>query len=100
MGYRGDVDVRVGDVALAAILTVPPQASGVVVFAHGSGSGRLSPRNRAVADVLVDSGFGTLLLDLLTPSEEQEDAVTPVARPSSTRITTLPRTSGGRISPR
>ena len=76
MGYANDVDVRVGDVALAAILTVPPRTRGVVVFAHGSGSGRLSPRNRAVADVLVDAGFGTLLLDLLTPAEERADAVT------------------------
>jgi pimeloyl-ACP methyl ester carboxylesterase len=48
----------------------------VVVFAHGSGSGRLSPRNNAVADVLVGAGFGTLLLDLLTPEEEDEDRVT------------------------
>jgi pimeloyl-ACP methyl ester carboxylesterase len=47
-----------------------------VVFAHGSGSGRHSPRNRAVARVLEDAGFGTLLLDLLTPDEEAEDLVT------------------------
>jgi putative phosphoribosyl transferase len=43
------------------------------VFAHGSGSGRFSPRNRAVAQVLLDAGFATLLIDLLTPAEEQED---------------------------
>jgi pimeloyl-ACP methyl ester carboxylesterase len=45
----------------------------VVVFAHGSGSGRFSPRNRAVAQVLVQSGLATLLADLLTPEEEAED---------------------------
>jgi pimeloyl-ACP methyl ester carboxylesterase len=55
---------------------VPPRARGIVVFAHGSGSGRLSPRNRAVSDVLVQARFGTLLLDLLTPEEEAEDLVT------------------------
>jgi pimeloyl-ACP methyl ester carboxylesterase len=68
-----DVDVPAGDVGLLGVLTLPPTASGIVVFAHGSGSGRLSPRNRAVADVLVDAGFGTLLVDLLTPEEESED---------------------------
>ncbi len=68
-----DVDVPVGDVALAGLLTLPPGAQGVVVFAHGSGSGRLSPRNQAVADELGRAGFGTLLLDLLTSEEEVED---------------------------
>jgi pimeloyl-ACP methyl ester carboxylesterase len=48
----------------------------VVVFAHGSGSGRLSPRNIAVAEVLVHAGFATLLIDLLTPEEEAVDRVT------------------------
>jgi putative phosphoribosyl transferase len=47
-----------------------------VVFAHGSGSGRFSPRNRAVAGVLVDAGFATLLMDLLTAEEETEDVRT------------------------
>ena len=68
-----DVDVPVGDVALAGLLTLPPGAQGVVVFAHGSGSGRFSPRNQAVADELGRAGFGTLLLDLLTSEEEAED---------------------------
>ncbi len=68
-----DVDVPVGDVALAGLLTLPPGAQGVVVFAHGSGSGRLSPRNQAVAAELGRAGFGTLLLDLLTSEEEVED---------------------------
>ena len=68
-----DVDVPVGEVALAGLLTLPLGAQGVVVFAHGSGSGRFSPRNQAVADELGRAGFGTLLLDLLTSDEEAED---------------------------
>ena len=68
-----DVDVPVGNVALAGLLALPPGAQGVVVFAHGSGSGRFSPRNQAVADELGRAGFGTLLLDLLTSEEEAED---------------------------
>lgn len=58
------------------MLTLPRSARGVVVFAHGSGSGRLSPRNTAVADALVRAGLGTLLADLLTAEEEAEDLVT------------------------
>lgn len=54
-------------------LAVPSDAHGIVVFAHGSGSSRHSSRNRAVAEVLRDSGFATLLLDLLTEDEEQVD---------------------------
>jgi len=71
-----DVSIGVGDAEMAAVLTLPPSARGVVVFAHGSGSGRLSPRNRAVADTLVSAGLGTLLVDLLTADEEAEDLVT------------------------
>jgi putative phosphoribosyl transferase len=70
------ISVPAGGVELAAILALPPRPRGVVVFAHGSGSGRLSPRNTYVADVLVDAGFGTLLIDLLTPAEEAEDLAT------------------------
>jgi putative phosphoribosyl transferase len=73
---KGDMNIPVGDVGLAGILTLPRATKGVVVFAHGSGSGRLSPRNRFVADALVEAGFGTLLVDLLTPEEEAEDLVT------------------------
>jgi putative phosphoribosyl transferase len=72
----GDVTVSAGGVGLAGVLTLPPGARGIVVFAHGSGSGRLSPRNTAVADVLVDASFGTLLVDLLTPEEQDADSVT------------------------
>jgi dienelactone hydrolase len=67
------VEIPVGRVKVAGILTVPPGARGVVVFAHGSGSGRFSPRNQAVSHVLVQAGLGTLLIDLLTPEEEAED---------------------------
>jgi putative phosphoribosyl transferase len=64
------VTVHVGGVALTGDLTVPPGATGIVVFAHGSGSSRLSPRNRAVAKALVQDGFATLLFDLLTHDED------------------------------
>ena len=59
-------------VTLEGILAVPPDARGVVLFAHGSGSGRFSPRNNFVARVLQEGGIATLLIDLLTP-EEAED---------------------------
>ncbi|GAA2403649.1 dienelactone hydrolase family protein [Streptomyces glaucosporus] len=61
-------------------LTVPEGARGAVAFAHGSGSSRHSPRNRAVAGVLRDAGLGTLLFDLLTEDEERTDAVTAAHR--------------------
>jgi putative phosphoribosyl transferase len=59
-----------------ADLAVPPDAHGLVVFAHGSGSSRHSARNRFVAERLQSAGLGTLLLDLLTPEEERLDAIT------------------------
>ena len=61
------VNVPVGGQSLAGDLTVPPGATGLVLFAHGSGSSRHSPRNHAVARTLEQWGFGTLLIDLLTP---------------------------------
>ena len=61
-------------VALVGDLSVPQGALGIVAFAHGSGSSRLSPRNRAVSQALVEAGYATLLLDLLTKSEERERA--------------------------
>ena len=65
-----------GDIRLHGDLTSPRGAEGVVLFAHGSGSSRLSPRNRAVAEVLQAAGLATLLMDLLTEEEEAEDART------------------------
>jgi putative phosphoribosyl transferase len=67
------VVIAAGNVGLAGDLTAPPDARGVVVFAHGSGSGRFSPRNRAVAGELVRAGLATLLMDLLTADEEAVD---------------------------
>lgn len=64
-----------GEIVLGGVLTVPEGSQGVVLFAHGSGSGRHSPRNRLVADALTAQGFATLLFDLLTTDEERADAV-------------------------
>ena len=69
-----EVEVRAGSVRLGGRLTVPGGAYGVVVFAQGSGSSRLSPRNLYVADVLHQNGLGTLLFDLLTGEEERHRA--------------------------
>jgi putative phosphoribosyl transferase len=70
------VRVPVGDISLDGDLVIPDSADGVVLFAHGSGSGRHSPRNRFVADRLQAAGLGTLLVDLLTETEERADAET------------------------
>jgi dienelactone hydrolase len=67
-----EVVVDVKGTRLAGLLTIPSQPRGVVVFAHGSGSSRHSPRNRFVAEQLNDAGFATLLFDLLTPAEERD----------------------------
>ncbi len=68
------VSIPVSGVVLEGELGVPGEASGIVVFAHGSGSSRHSPRNRFVADRLHGAGLGTLLFDLLTREEEGERA--------------------------
>jgi pimeloyl-ACP methyl ester carboxylesterase len=70
------VSLSVGAQEIQGDLRVPDEAVGVVVFAHGSGSSRLSTRNRAVAEVFEARRLGTLLLDLLTPEEEQRDVAT------------------------
>ena len=67
------VDVACAGVSLTGDLVVPDGATGIVAFAHGSGSSRLSPRNRYVAEVLQAGGLATLLFDLLTPEEEEID---------------------------
>ena len=67
------VRVSVGSVVLEGSLDVPDEARGVVLFAHGSGSGRHSPRNRYVARTLRDANLATLLIDLLTVEEEEMD---------------------------
>lgn len=66
--------VEVGPHQLAAFLAVPSEPKGLVIFAHGSGSGRFSPRNNHVAGKLQKAGYATLLLDLLTPAEEGDRA--------------------------
>ena len=69
------VEIRAGGVTLQGSLTIPERAPGIVVFVHGSGSSRLSPRNQYVAEVLQSAGLGTLLFDLLTREEEQIDNI-------------------------
>ncbi len=66
---RREVRIPVGPVTLEGALVLPADALGVVIFAHGSGSSRLSPRNQQVAEVLQQAGMGTLLFDLLTDDE-------------------------------
>lgn len=67
-----DVSISVGPAVLSGRLTVPPEPLGIVIFAHGSGSSRLSPRNIEVAEALNAAGLATLLLDLLTPEESDD----------------------------
>ncbi|GIJ30250.1 hydrolase [Micromonospora qiuiae] len=77
MDVRGcTVTIPAGEVDLPADLLVPPEPAGVVLFAHGSGSSRHSPRNVAVAHALNAGGLGTVLVDLLTAPEDEVDAVT------------------------
>jgi putative phosphoribosyl transferase len=66
-----EVKMEVDNEILPGELAIPHDAKGVVVFSHGSGSGRFSPRNRKVADRLHNEQIGTLLLDLLTPAEDR-----------------------------
>ena len=71
-----EITLSAGGVTLAGNLTIPEEARRVVLFAHGSGSSRHSSRNAYVAQVLNDARLATLLMDLLTTSEEAEDALT------------------------
>jgi putative phosphoribosyl transferase len=70
------VHIPIGQAKLEGDLSLPHTAAGIVVFAHGSGSSRHSPRNRYVAEILQEAGLATLLFDLMTPGEEQADAHT------------------------
>ncbi|MGE5532335.1 MAG: dienelactone hydrolase family protein [Bacteroidota bacterium] len=70
------LQIHAGDVSLEGDLRLPDNPLGLVMFAHGSGSSRHSPRNKHVADVLHQSGIGTLLMDLLTVDEEAVDQYT------------------------
>ena len=74
------VSIRTGAVVLDGMLSIPERAGGVVMFVHGSGSSRFSPRNRRVAGVLDAGGLGTLLFDLLTAQEQEIDERTAALR--------------------
>ena len=73
---RSDVRIPIGAQSLEGELWIPERAQGIVLFAHGSGSSRHSPRNQFVAQIIRDAGTGTLLFDLLTRAEEREDDIT------------------------
>lgn len=79
---------------LAGRLTVPPDPRGLVVFAHGSGSSRHSPRNRSVAHVLNEAGLATVLLDLLTPAEDETRASVFDVERLATRLAAVSRQLG------
>jgi dienelactone hydrolase len=70
------IKIPVGNVEVEGNLFLPSGTGGIVVFAHGSGSSRFSPRNQYVAKEFNKAGMGTLLFDLLTPGEEEEDELT------------------------
>ena len=72
-GEENVATIPSGKVTINGNLNVPPQATGIVIFAHGSGSSRFSPRNTKVAREINDVGIATLLIDLLTEEEEAED---------------------------
>ena len=67
-------EIRIPPLGLPGTLRLPKDPTGLVAFAHGSGSSRLSPRNMEVAEALNQAGFGTLLFDLLTPGEDADRA--------------------------
>jgi len=69
--FSAEVDITGADITLPGNLVIPPHATGIVAFAHGSGSSRFRPRNRFVSEVLHGAGVGTLLFDLLTEAEAQ-----------------------------
>ncbi|MUG03876.1 alpha/beta hydrolase, partial [Bacillus tequilensis] len=70
--FRDTVKIELDDATLLGDLVIPERAAGLIVFSHGSGSSRLSSRNRFVAEHLQRSGFATLLFDLLTEEEDQD----------------------------
>jgi putative phosphoribosyl transferase len=72
----GYIQIPVDDYFLFGNFVIPQGAKGLILFVHGSGSSRLSPRNQHVAQILNEAGFATLLFDLLTEKEEQIDALT------------------------
>jgi len=75
-GHERDISIPVEKGAIEGTLVVPLNAASIVIFAHGSGSSRLSPRNQFVAEALQQVGIATLLMDLLTPAEDSVDQYT------------------------
>jgi dienelactone hydrolase len=71
-----EIFIQVGNEFIKGLLNCPDDATGIVIFVHGSGSSRLSPRNKFVADILIEANFATLLMDLLTEDEELVDIET------------------------
>ena len=71
--YNREISINSNSKSLAGNLFIPSDAKGVVIFVHGSGSSRFSPRNKSVAQVLQESNIATLLFDLLTQKEEEEE---------------------------
>ncbi len=71
-----EIKIPVGNVIVQGNLTIPHNARGIVLFAHGSGSSRFSPRNQYVSKEFVNARIGTLLFDLLTSEEEEQDVLT------------------------
>jgi putative phosphoribosyl transferase len=74
--WQGEVRIPAGTVQLDGTLEIPPHPQGLVIFAHGSGSSRDSPRNRRVARALQSAALATLLFDLMTKEEERDEAFT------------------------
>jgi dienelactone hydrolase len=70
---QNTISIPLGKKVIQGDLTVPAEVNGLVIFAHGSGSSRFSPRNKYVAEILNDAGFAALLIDLLTLDEESVD---------------------------
>ena len=70
--YKQEVTISLDDITLKANLVIPDDARGIVIFSHGSGSSRFSSRNNYVADVLNNQNIATLLVDLLSPAEDNE----------------------------
>ena len=75
-----EVTILAGDTEIRGYLEIPSDAKGVVIFSHGSGSGRLSPRNQWVAEIIREGRLGTLLMDLLSTEEEVFDSYTGTLR--------------------
>ena len=93
------VQIRAGTALIDGDLAIPRPATGLVVFAHGSGSSRFSRRNRAVAQTLEEAGFATLLLDLLTRQEESIDIHTDEYRFDVDRLGQLGVVGGAKNCP-